>query len=145
MDKEQFVVIGGQYESYCYGTAATLLAAKRLATANAEHWNNWQGVHIPDIYKIEDTKIIISKGRLTSNDGQEIRIPVRKPFATKNIKTNKWEYCQNEGIKSKRIKFRRKGFYSQTLYKLVVKQLLVFYFLKNSKTLNKTKNLCTID
>ena len=93
MDKEQFVVIGGQYESYCYGTAATLLAAKRLATANAEHWNNWQGVHIPDIYKIEDTKIIISKGRLTSNDGQEIRIPVGKPFATKNIKTNKWEYC----------------------------------------------------
>ena len=44
MDKEQFVVIGGQYESYSYGTTATLLAAKRLATANAEHWDNWQGV-----------------------------------------------------------------------------------------------------
>lgn len=70
-----------------------LLAAKRLATANAEHWDNWQGVHVPNIYKIEDTKTIISKGRLTSNDGQEIRIPVGKPFATKNIKTNKWEYC----------------------------------------------------
>ena len=106
MDKEQFVGIGGQYESYSYGTTATLLAAKRLATANAEHWDNWQGVHIPDIYKIEDTKTIISKGRLTSNVGQEIRIPVGKPFATKNIKTNKWEYCQIERIKSKGIKFR---------------------------------------
>ena len=65
MSKEQFVVIGGQYESYSYGTTATLLAAKRLATANAEHWDNWQGVHVPNIYKIEDTKTIISKGRLT--------------------------------------------------------------------------------
>lgn len=93
MENNQFVVIGGQYESYDYGTTTTLLAAKRLATANEEHWDNWQGVHVPEIYKIEDTKVVVSKGRLTSLDGQEIRIPVGKPYMIKNSKTNKWEFC----------------------------------------------------
>lgn len=93
MENNQFVVIGGQYGSYDYGTTTTLLAAKRLATANEEYWDNWQGVHVPEIYKIEDTKVVVSKGRLTSYDGQEIRIPVGKPYMIKNSKTNKWEFC----------------------------------------------------
>ena len=55
MKKEQkYVVIGGQYEQYCYGTTATLLGAKRLARRNQEYWDNWAGWHTPAIYRLED-------------------------------------------------------------------------------------------
>ena len=49
-----YYVIGGQYESYCYGGAATLLGAKRLAGKHVEHWDNWQGAYRPRIYAAKD-------------------------------------------------------------------------------------------
>ena len=49
-----FYIIGGQYESFCHGACATLLGAKRIATKNAEYWDNWQGWHVPAIYRAED-------------------------------------------------------------------------------------------
>lgn len=51
-----FYVIGGQYQSYCYGGTPTLLGAKRLANRSKEHWDNWQGWHTPKIYRAEDTR-----------------------------------------------------------------------------------------
>ena len=55
MKNINYYVIGGQYESYCYGGMPTLLGAKRLAMKNMEYWDNWQGWHIPNIYRAEDT------------------------------------------------------------------------------------------
>lgn len=69
MKKNNYYVIGGQYESYCYGGAPTLTGAKRLANKHKEYWDNWQGWHTPRIYKAEDTFAT------ESYDGQEIRIP----------------------------------------------------------------------
>ena len=74
-----YYVIGGQYESFCYGGTSTLVGAKRLANKSKEYWDNRQGWHTPVIYKAEDTKIIESKGRITTRDGVKIRIP--KEFA----------------------------------------------------------------
>ena len=45
----KYIVIGGQYDYRTYGTAATLTGAKRLATKNAEYWDNWQGWHVPEV------------------------------------------------------------------------------------------------
>lgn len=56
--KHKFYVIGGQYESYCYGGKDTLLAAKRLAGQCDEYWDNWQGWHRPSIYRAEDVEIV---------------------------------------------------------------------------------------
>lgn len=56
MKKINYYVIGGQYDSYCYGGAPTLTGAKRLAAKSAEYWDNWQGWHIPKIYKAEDVE-----------------------------------------------------------------------------------------
>ena len=67
MKKINYYVIGGQYESICYGGTPTLIGAKRLATKNEEYWDNWQGWHKPRIYQAEDTEVI---------DGGEIRVPV---------------------------------------------------------------------
>lgn len=76
MKKDQkFAVIGGQYERYYYGTTATLIGAKRLATKNEEYWDNWQGWHKPAIYRIEDTDLIEAKGMITVVDGTMIRVP----------------------------------------------------------------------
>lgn len=58
MKKNNFAVIGGQYQSYCYGCTPTLLGAKRLAGKNEEYWDNWQGWHRPAVYRIEDTEIV---------------------------------------------------------------------------------------
>lgn len=69
-----YYVIGGQYESYCYGGAPTLIGAKRLANKNVEYWDNWQGWHIPKIYRAEDTELVESRGRITTNDGDSIRV-----------------------------------------------------------------------
>ena len=73
--KINYYVIGGQYESYCYGGTPTLIGAKRLASRNMEYWDNWQGWHKPKIYRAEDVRKIISKGRITSYDGEEIYVP----------------------------------------------------------------------
>lgn len=69
-------MIGGQYESYCYGGTPTLIGVKRLATRNMEYWDNWQGWHKPKIYRAEDVKMITSVGRITSFDGSEIYVPI---------------------------------------------------------------------
>lgn len=58
MKKNNYYVIGGQYASFCYGGTPTLIGAKRLARKSAEYWDNWQGWHIPDIYRAEDVRDI---------------------------------------------------------------------------------------
>ena len=50
----KYVVIGGQYMQRYYGVANTLSKAKCLATQNVEFWDNWQDLHVPKIYAIED-------------------------------------------------------------------------------------------
>lgn len=75
MKHNNYYVIGGQYECYCYGGTPTLIGAKRLANKNREYWDNWQGWHTPKIYKAEDTEEIESRGRITSRDGVIIRVP----------------------------------------------------------------------
>lgn len=75
MKKNNYYVIGGQYEYYCYGGTPTLIGAKRLATKCEEYWDNWQGWHKPSIYRAEDTEVIESRGRITTCDGAMIRIP----------------------------------------------------------------------
>ena len=55
---KKYVVIGGQYQSYAYGEADTLVGAKRIATANVEYWDNWHGWHYPAIYRAEDVEPI---------------------------------------------------------------------------------------
>lgn len=75
MKQINYYVIGGQYESCCYGGTPTLIGAKRLATKNMEYWDNWQGWHKPKVYKAEDTEIIISRGRILTDDGIEVRVP----------------------------------------------------------------------
>ena len=74
--KNNYYVIGGQYESICYGGCNTLLGAKRLANKNIEYWDNWQGWHKANIYRAEDTTVIISSGRILTHDGVKIRIPI---------------------------------------------------------------------
>ena len=56
MKKLNYYVIGGQYASCCYGGAPTLLGAKRLTGKCKEYWDNWQGFHVPSIYKAEDVE-----------------------------------------------------------------------------------------
>lgn len=75
MKQNNYYVIGGQYETYCYGGTPTLIGAKRLANKHIEYWDNWQGKHKPFIYKAEDTILIKSYGRITTNDGEIIRVP----------------------------------------------------------------------
>lgn len=54
MSLKKYVVIGGQYEAYYYGSCDTLLGAKRLASKSVEFWDNWQGWHYPKIYLSSD-------------------------------------------------------------------------------------------
>ena len=49
-----FDIIGGQYQSYYYGTVGTLEEAKKMALEHDEYWDNWQGWHVPGIYRHED-------------------------------------------------------------------------------------------
>ena len=69
-----YYIIGGQYETCCYGASDTLRGAKCIATRNREYWDNWQGWHKPRIYRAEDTEVIASKGRVTTYDGWPIRV-----------------------------------------------------------------------
>lgn len=78
--KNNFYVIGGQYEPHCYGGAPTLIGAKRLANKSAEYWDNWQGWHTPAIYKAENTEVITAHGYITHYDGTEIRVPKFNAF-----------------------------------------------------------------
>lgn len=54
----KYIVIGGQYAYYTYGTAATLTGAKRLASSHVEYWDNWQGWHYPDVFRVEDVEAV---------------------------------------------------------------------------------------
>jgi hypothetical protein len=54
VSKNNYYVIGGQYEAFNHGGAPTLLGAKRLAGKNEEYWDNWQGWHRPNIYAAAD-------------------------------------------------------------------------------------------
>ena len=75
MKNNNYYVIGGQYEYYCYGGCPTLIGAKRLATKNMEYWDNWQGWHKPRIYAANDTELIVSNGSITTPDGMTVRVP----------------------------------------------------------------------
>lgn len=90
MKKEiKYYVIGGQYEDYNYGGAATLLGAKRIATKNEEYWDNWQGWHKPSIFKAEDCE-------LSNNFYGRDYYPKANavPEVSWNQYTKKWEpYC----------------------------------------------------
>lgn len=72
----KYYVIGGQYESHCYGSSATLRGAKAMASRNKEYWDNFQGWHTPRIYAEEAVRKVESKGRITPNDGETIIIPI---------------------------------------------------------------------
>lgn len=72
---KKYQVIGGQYESYWYGESDSLHGAKIIAGKNKEYWDNWQGWHVPQIYRAEDCEEIESRGRITSYDGVMIRVP----------------------------------------------------------------------
>jgi hypothetical protein len=56
-DENKYVVIGGQYDRYNYGSAATLTGAMRIASKHVENWDNWQGPHVPVIYRMEDCEM----------------------------------------------------------------------------------------
>lgn len=88
--KNHYYVIGGQYESYCCGGTPTLLGAKRLASKHWEYWDNWQGWHKPAIYRAEDTMVVESRGRITTPDGWDIRIPTDYPCAEWDDVNNRW-------------------------------------------------------
>lgn len=72
---KEYQVIGGQYESYYYGESESLRGAKIIARRNKEYWDNFQGWHTPKIYKASDVIEIESRGRITSHDGETIRVP----------------------------------------------------------------------
>lgn len=73
--KINYYVIGGQYESHCYGGTETLEEAKKLAKDCEEYWDNFEGLHTPNIYKAEDTEEIEAHGWLTVPDGWPVRVP----------------------------------------------------------------------
>lgn len=56
MTTNNYYIIGGQYSAHCYGSTPTLTGAKRIASGRAELWDNWQGWHIPAIYRAEDVR-----------------------------------------------------------------------------------------
>lgn len=72
---KKYQVIGGQYESRWYGESDSLRGARRIANAHEEYWDNWQGFHTPDIYAAADVEEVESNGRITTYDGQIIRVP----------------------------------------------------------------------
>lgn len=47
---KKYQVIGGQYFFCDYGETDSLDRAKRIAKANEEYWDNWQGWIRPQIY-----------------------------------------------------------------------------------------------
>ena len=73
--KINFYVIGGQYHYHCYGGTGTLAEAKRLAVKNAEHWNNLMGIHIPAVYRAEDTTEVATFANGSYSGWEMIRMP----------------------------------------------------------------------
>lgn len=55
---KRYVVIGGQYDSYFYGSFDSLHAAKICATQHEEYWDNWQGWHKPKIYSSRQVELV---------------------------------------------------------------------------------------
>lgn len=83
----KYYVIGGQYQYRCYGGARSLLAAKRMASKCAEYWDNWQGWHVPAIYRAEDTRVV-------HNFYGDTRVPL--PGAVP-VATRGYSECWTEG------------------------------------------------
>lgn len=79
MKQYEYYIIGGQYETVCYGGSNSLHSAKCKATRNMEYWDNWQGWKRPHVYVAQDTIEIESRGRILTRDGEIIRVP--KPGA----------------------------------------------------------------
>ena len=92
MKKIEYYVIGGQYAYYCYGGTPTLTGAKRLAGKSAEYWDNWQGWHIPSIYRTEDVEDVTN----FYGDTKAPR-PGAQPVAIAHCTTSDrlvWETCE---------------------------------------------------
>ena len=94
---KKWQVIGGQYESIWYGESDSLERAKRIANSNREFWDNWQGWRTPKIYASEDVRELESAGRVTTFDGQLIRVPAGNPSYMKfsGDKHSSWSYVRN--------------------------------------------------
>lgn len=86
---KKYIIIGGQYFACYYGEANTLTGAKRIAGKNAEYWDNWQGWHLPKIYRQED---VIDNGHW-----EKIVKCGARPVAVGYIKggRNHWENLEN--------------------------------------------------
>ena len=86
---KKYVVIGGQYFCCYYGEADTLTGAKRIAGKNAEYWDNWQGWHVPRIYRAEDVKDAGRQEKVVKFGAQ--------PVAVAYVNGNKaiWENLEN--------------------------------------------------
>ena len=69
---KKFQVIGGQYEQHHYGESDTIRGARIIAGRNKEYWDNWQGWHIPAIYRAEDCEKLEVSGLVTYPDGLEV-------------------------------------------------------------------------
>lgn len=76
---KKYQVIGGQYEQAWKGESDSIRGAKIIAARNKELWDNWQGWHIPAVYRAEDCEVITASGMVTVPDGREII--VHKPDA----------------------------------------------------------------
>lgn len=60
-DTSAYVTEAAALLSECFGGGApTLTGAKRLASKTAEYWDNWQGWHIPAIYRAEDVRKVVN-------------------------------------------------------------------------------------
>lgn len=75
MEHMRYYIIGGQYESKCYGETESLRGAKAMASRNREYWDNHQGWHTPRIYTEDMVREVESKGRITTRDGETIIVP----------------------------------------------------------------------
>lgn len=80
-----YFVIGGQYQSYCYGAVPTLAGAKRVATKHEEYWDNWNGWHTPVIYAASD----VVKAENFYGEGYAPKC-FAIPVAYKDEKTGRW-------------------------------------------------------
>lgn len=83
----KFIVIGGQYNTVCYGGANTLRGAQIIASKNKEYWDNWQGWHYPLIY-IKDSIEEASKN-IWHPDGVVIK-EYAEAIASRGIDDKQW-------------------------------------------------------
>lgn len=85
MEEINYYVIGGQYHQRYYGSAKTLLGAKRLATQHEEYWDNYKGWHCPCVYAASDCFTIS-----TETGDQIVHDPDAQPVAEYNWYAKKW-------------------------------------------------------